>query len=72
MKCYTHAVFFGVETLLHSRPLTTLSTDAIDEPVLTPNRFIVGQLGDKWIHYNRAINFWPLKLASSRIYISYT
>ena len=47
MKSYTHAVFVGVETLLNSRLLTTLTTNVNDEPVVTPNGFIVGQLGDK-------------------------
>ena len=37
-------VFVGVETLLNSPPLTTLSADTNDEPVLIPDRFIVGQL----------------------------
>ena len=34
-----------VETLLNSRPLTYEGTDPRDEPVLTPNHFLIGQLG---------------------------
>ena len=30
----------GVESLLNSRPLTTVSDDSNDEPVLTPNHFL--------------------------------
>ena len=37
--------FTGVESLLNSRPLTTISDDPNDEPVLTPNHFIIGQMG---------------------------
>ena len=37
--------FTGVESLLNSRPLTTVSGDVNDEPVLTPNRFLIGQMG---------------------------
>lgn len=33
----------GVETLMNSRPLTTVSDDPNDEPVLTPNHFLIGQ-----------------------------
>ena len=38
-------VFIGVESLMNSRPLTTLSGDPNDEPVLTPNLFLIGQIG---------------------------
>ena len=38
-------VFTGVESLLNSRPLTTVSGDVNDEPVLTPNHFLIGQMG---------------------------
>lgn len=34
-----------VEALLNSRPLTYEGTDPRDEPVLTPNHFLIGQLG---------------------------
>ena len=37
--------FIGVESLMNSRPLTTLSDDPNDEPVLTPNHFLIGQMG---------------------------
>lgn len=40
--------FVGVESLLNSRPLTTVSDDpneSNDEPVLTPNHFLIGQMG---------------------------
>ena len=38
-------VFTGAESLLNSRPLTTVSGDANGEPVLTPNHFLIGQMG---------------------------
>ena len=34
-----------MESLLNSRPLTTVSDDPNDEPVLTPNHFLIGQIG---------------------------
>ena len=37
--------FIGVESLLNSRPLTTVNDDPNDEPVLTPNHFLIGQMG---------------------------
>ena len=37
--------FTGVESLLNSRPVTAISDDPNDEPVLTPNHFIIGQIG---------------------------
>ena len=40
-----YTCFIGVESLLNSRPLTTVSDDPNDEPVLTPNHFIIGQMG---------------------------
>jgi len=38
-------VLIGVESLLNSRPLTTVSEDVNDEPVLTPNYFLIGHMG---------------------------
>lgn len=35
----------GAESLLNSRPLTTVSGDQNDELVLTPNHFLIGQMG---------------------------
>ena len=40
-----YTCFIGVESLLNSRPLTTFSDDPNDEPVLTSNHFIIGQMG---------------------------
>jgi len=38
-------VFTGVESLLNSRPLSSVSGDVNDEPVFTPNHFLIGQMG---------------------------
>lgn len=38
-------IFIGLESLLNSRPLTTVSDDFHDEPVLTPNHFLIGHMG---------------------------
>ena len=38
-------VFTGVESLMNSRPVTQLSSDPNDEPVLTPNHFLLGHMG---------------------------
>lgn len=38
-------VFTGVESLLNLRPLTTISDVPNDEPVLTPNHFLIGKMG---------------------------
>ena len=38
-------VITGVESLLNSRPLTATSNDPNDEPVLMPNRFLMGHMG---------------------------
>ena len=35
----------GAESLINSRPLTTVSTDPKDATPLTPNHFVIGQLG---------------------------
>ena len=34
----------GVESLMNSRPLTHVSGDLYDEPVLTPHHFLIGQI----------------------------
>ena len=41
--------FIGVESLMNSRPLTALSDDPNDEPVLTPNHLLIGQMGGDFI-----------------------
>ena len=41
--------FAGVESLMNSRPLTVVSEDPNDEPVLTPNHFLIGQMGGDFI-----------------------
>ena len=41
--------FVGVESLMNSRPLTAVIEDPNDEPVLTPNHFLIGQMGDDFI-----------------------
>ena len=38
-------VFARTESLLNSRPLTTVSGDVNDELVLTPNHFLIGKMG---------------------------
>ena len=38
-------VFTGAESLLNSRPSTTVSGDVNDESLLTPNHFLIGQMG---------------------------
>jgi len=37
--------FTGTESLLNSRPLTTVSRDVNDELVMTPNHFLIGKMG---------------------------
>ena len=39
--------YTGVESLLNSRPLTTVSGDVSDEPVLSANHFLIDQMGGK-------------------------
>ena len=39
-------IFTGVKSLLNSRPQTTISDDPNDKLVLTPNHFIIGQMGE--------------------------
>ena len=38
-----------MESLLNSRPLTTVSDDSNDEPVLTSNHFLIGQMGGDFV-----------------------
>ena len=38
-------VFTGVESLLNYRPLSTVIGDVNDDPVFTPNHFLMGQMG---------------------------
>ena len=45
-------IFTGVESLLNSRPLTTISDDPKDEVVLTPNHFLIGQMGGDMVPEN--------------------
>ena len=40
--------FTGAENLINSRPLTYQSSNSYDEPVLTPNHFLLGQLGGQF------------------------
>lgn len=42
-------LFFGVESLLNSRPLTTVSDDPNDNLVLTPHHFLIGQMGGDFV-----------------------
>jgi len=42
-------IFIGVESILNSRPLTTVSDDPNDDLVLTPNHFIIGQMGGDFV-----------------------
>ena len=37
-------VIVGVESVMNSRPLTHVSGDLYDEPVLTPHHFLIGQI----------------------------
>ena len=38
-------IIVGVKSLINSRPLTQVSGDPNDEPVLTPDHFLIGQMG---------------------------
>ena len=38
-------MFTGAESLLNSRPVTMVSGDVNDETALTPNHFLIGQMG---------------------------
>ena len=42
------SAFIGAEALIDSRPLTYQSADPTDDIPLTPNHFLVGQLGGKF------------------------
>ena len=41
------SIFTGVESLLNLRSLTVTSNDPNDEPVLTPNHFLIGHMGEE-------------------------
>ena len=43
-----HTAICGAERLLHSRPITFVSSDPNDLSPLTPNHFLVGQVGGKF------------------------
>ena len=45
-------IFIKVEGLLNSRPLTTVSDDSNREPVLTPNHFLIAQMGGDFVLEN--------------------
>ena len=42
-------IFIGVESLLNSRPLTTVSDNPNDDLELTPNHFQIGQMGGDYV-----------------------
>ena len=42
-------IFIGVESLLNWRPLTAVSDDPNDECALTPNHFLIGQIGGDFV-----------------------
>ena len=43
-------IFIGVDSLLNSRPLTAVSDNPNDDHVLTPNHFLIGQMGGDMYH----------------------
>ena len=43
-----HTAFVGAEALINSRPLTYQSANPKDETPLTPNHFLIGQIGGKF------------------------
>ena len=43
-----HTAFVGAEALINSRPLTYQSSNPKDETPLTPNHFLIGQVGGKF------------------------
>lgn len=45
-------IFIRVEGLLNSRPITAVSDDSNDEPVLTPNHFLIAQIGGDFVPGN--------------------
>ena len=47
-------VFTRVESLLNSRPVTVTGNDPNDEPVLTPNHFLIGHIGGE--HAPESVN----------------
>ena len=61
--------FIGVENLMNSRPLNALSDDPNDEPVLTPNHFLIGQMGGDFIpeHVDNSIQSTKTLEASARV-----
>ena len=42
-------IFISVESLLNSRPLTTVSENPNDDLVLTQNHFLIGQMGGDFV-----------------------
>ncbi|PFX20946.1 hypothetical protein AWC38_SpisGene14574 [Stylophora pistillata] len=57
-------IFAGVESLLNSRPLTTVSDDPNDNLVLTPNHFLIGQMGDNFVP--ESVDSTPFNLSGKR------
>jgi len=59
--------FIGVESLMNSRPLTTVSDDPNDKPVLTLNHFLIGQMGDFVPESVDSTAFSPRRRWSARV-----